>query len=270
MTSILTHTWLRRGALLLLVLTLLLPLATVSAEEAPVQAGVSAQTHVNLRIRSGPGTSYPSVGTIPRGVTVPVTGRNAAGSWLQVQYNGQLGWVAAWYATVNGALNSVPVDGGGNVVQAVAAAPAAPAPVTEAAQMYALLNQTRCQNGLRPLAASPQLEAAAAAHTQDMVTHNFFSHSGSNGSSVLDRVQAQGYALTFVGENLAAGNSTPDATFQQWLNSPGHRDNMLNASFTEVGLAHIAQGGTTYGHYWSLVLGNRTGANPPTCAQLGY
>ncbi|HOA24092.1 MAG TPA: CAP domain-containing protein [Aggregatilineales bacterium] len=267
MTSIPKLSRLQRVALLILVLTLLLPLATVSAEEAPLQAGVSARTHVNLRLRSGPGTSYPVVGTVPRGVTVPVVGRNAAGNWLQVQYNGQSGWIAAWYATVNGALASVPV-GDGNVVQA--AAPAAAAPPSDAAQVYALINQTRCQNGLHPLAPNPQLEAAAAAHAQDMATHNFFSHTGSNGSSVLDRVLAQGYALTYIGENLAAGNSTADATVQQWLNSPGHRDNMLNAAFTEVGLAHVAQAGTTYGHYWSLVLGNRAGATPPTCAQLGY
>lgn len=276
-----THlNWPRRFALLLVVIALLAPLGVASAagelaspaaggdtiREAPAQAGpVTAVVRANLRMRSGPGTAYGATGVVPYGTVVPVVSRDATSRWVQVEYNGARGWVAAWYTRINGSLAAVPVGDGAQPQQ-----PAAPAPAGENAELLARLNQTRCQNGLQPVAANAQLDAAALAHTQDMVANNFFSHTGSNGSTLVDRVRAQGYAFTYVGENLAAGNSVAGATFDQWWNSQGHRDNMMNGAFTEVGLAHIAQPGTTYGHYWAMVLGNRAGAAAPTCAQLGY
>lgn len=246
------------------------PVSNGSTGTAPQQNGsVTAVPRVNLRMRSAASTRSRTLGTVPAGVAVPVTSRNAAGDWVQVSYNGRSGWVAAWYTTVNGDLNTVPVNGG-SAAPAPPAAPAAPAASGDAAAMLQQINQVRCSSGMQPVVANAQLEAAARSHTQDMVSHNFFSHTGSNGSTLLSRIQAVGYSFSYVGENLAAGNSTVGATFQQWMNSPGHHDNMLNPAFNEAGLVHIAQPGTTYTHYWTLDLGARSGVTPPTCAQLGF
>lgn len=82
----------------------------------PAPAGVTATANTNLRIRTGPATTFQQVGIVPSGTTIPVLGKNAAGDWLYIDSNGMRGWVAGWYATVNGDLNTVPVvanDGSG-------------------------------------------------------------------------------------------------------------------------------------------------------------
>lgn len=241
-----------------------------AAAPAPA-SGVTAVPTVGLRLRSGPGTEHSVVGSVRAGAPLPVVGRDAAGAWLQVETGGARGWIAGWYTRPSGDLNAVPVGGAAGGAPSVAAPqPAAPVPAGDAGELLQRLNQTRCAQGLQPLVANPQLDAAAAQHTQDMVAHNFFSHTGSNGSHLAQRVSAQDYAFRAVGENLAAGNSTAGPTFDQWMNSPGHRDNMLNPVFTEVGFAHMAGPGTTYGHYWAMVLGARAGVAVPSCAALGY
>lgn len=71
--------------------------------------GVNAVPDFNLILRAGPGTGFASIGRVPAGTTVPVLGRDASNLWLFVEYQGQQGWIAAWYSTVNGDLNTVPV-----------------------------------------------------------------------------------------------------------------------------------------------------------------
>jgi uncharacterized protein YkwD len=127
-----------------------------------------------------------------------------------------------------------------------------------ASELLGLINQARQQHGLAPLTLSAELITAAQGHADDMAQHNYFSHSGRNGSSLADRVQAAGYAYRAVGENIAAGNRTASAVFEQWMNSPGHRQNMLNGTFTELGVGYVLDASnTTYRHYWVLVLGTR-------------
>lgn len=136
-------------------------------------------------------------------------------------------------------------------------------------EMQNLINQARCGQGLTPLTINALLGNAAYVHDLDMVTNNFFDHRGSDGSTVGDRVSRQGYTWIAVGENLAAGPPGTAETFGMWWNSPDHKANMLNADFREMGLSHLFRAGTTYGHYWTLVLGSQ-GTTPPTCAEMGY
>ena len=88
--------------------------AVAPAPAAPAPApleGISATTQPNLRLRVGPGTAYEILTTVPRGTTVPVLARNAAGDWIRVSYQGQTGWMAAWYTTLNGGtLDQLPVE----------------------------------------------------------------------------------------------------------------------------------------------------------------
>lgn len=111
-----------------------------------------------------------------------------------------------------------------------------------------LVNCARAADGKGPLSANGLLDAAALGHANDMVTNGFFSHTGSNGSDVGTRVTAAGYAWSAVGENIASGQTTDLEVFNAWMNSSGHRANILSASYTEMGLARV-------GNVWVQVFG---------------
>lgn len=113
-----------------------------------------------------------------------------------------------------------------------------------------MINQERANQGLGPLAAQGQLAAAARIHSQDMACNNFFSHTGSDGSTFASRIYAQGYGFSAAGENLYAGGGAADA-FYAWMNSAGHRANMLNPGYTEAGIGYIYEPNSPYGSYFT-------------------
>jgi len=90
-----------------------------------------------------------------------------------------------------------------------------------------------------------------------MASKNFFSHTGSNGSSVGDRATAAGFNWTAVGENIAAGTSysAVSAVLQGWINSPGHCANLMRSSYRELGAAKVSNPSSTYNVYWTQVFG---------------
>jgi uncharacterized protein YkwD len=97
------------------------------------------------------------------------------------------------------------------------------------------------------------LENVAYEHSRDMGDHNFFSHTGSDGLSVGDRVKSAGYDWSAVGENIAAGQPTIDAVMKAWLDSPGHCANIMFSSYSEIGAASYAVSGSDYPIYWTQV-----------------
>lgn len=115
-----------------------------------------------------------------------------------------------------------------------------------------------CGGQVFPPAAALQwndaLERAAAVQARDMARAGDISHTGADGSSVGTRVTAQGYVWGHAGENVAAGNSTAGATLTQWMNSPGHCRNIMNAAFTDVAVARQDNLASTYKNYWAMVL----------------
>lgn len=123
-----------------------------------------------------------------------------------------------------------------------------------------LLNEHRSANGLGPVAACTALSRASQGHSEDMRDQDYFDHSGLNGSSPIERACDACYGscgVTGWGENIAAGNSGAQGTFNQWVNSPGHNANMLGSNFAVVGIGR-ATGGGTYGTYWTTVFGGRS------------
>jgi uncharacterized protein YkwD len=105
------------------------------------------------------------------------------------------------------------------------------------------------------LAWDSQLTQAADAHSRDMVANNFFSHTGSGGSTLSSRVNAAGYLWRSLGENIAAGQTSINQVVDGWIASEGHCANLLNPSFTEVGLACVSgTASTTYRTYWTMDL----------------
>lgn len=96
--------------------------------------------------------------------------------------------------------------------------------------------------------------AAARGHSTDMARLDYLSHTGRDGRSVAQRVLAQGYPWSVVGENLAAGPQTVDEVVDGWLASPGHCVNLMKRDFAEVAVACVQREGTTWGRYWTMVL----------------
>lgn len=103
-------------------------------------------------------------------------------------------------------------------------------------------NKERIKAGLMPLRSNAYLTESAMVKTNDMITRQYFEHDSPDGKAVSDLVLAAGYDYVIVGENLARGNFV-DATdlITEWMNSPGHRANMLSPKYQEIG-AYVAQG----------------------------
>lgn len=140
---------------------------------------------------------------------------------------------------------------GGNAT-AVPGAPCQPQP-NEAvtSQILAQLNSARANDKLPPLNLNTQLSAAAQSHSQDMACNNFVSHTGSDGSSIHNRVAAAGYAPSSSEEIIFASGGPQDAV-KWWLNDAVHRNAILNPQMVEVGIGYAYQPGSAYGSYFTV------------------
>ena len=115
-----------------------------------------------------------------------------------------------------------------------------------AASQLCLLNGERADAGLAPLTLNAKLAAAASAYARDLVAGSYFSHTGRDGSTIRTRLDAAGYlpedAGWAIGENLAWGTgplATPGSIMQAWMNSEGHRHNILNPEYREIGIGVV-------------------------------
>ncbi len=128
----------------------------------------------------------------------------------------------------------------------------------------ALINQARSEprqcgntshNAAPPIRWNAQLAEASERHSIDMSENDFFSHTGSDNSSVANRVDATEYQWSSVGENLAAGQNTVNAAIEGWLSSPGHCRNIMDTSYQETGIACRENQNTEFSTYWTNVFG---------------
>lgn len=104
-------------------------------------------------------------------------------------------------------------------------------------EMLASINAERARSGATPLVHCPALDRAAQAHSSDQAAHNEMTHSGSDGSTAGQRIAAAGYAGALAwGENVAVGYPSVGAVMTGWMNSEGHRANIMNPSYRHVGL----------------------------------
>lgn len=130
-----------------------------------------------------------------------------------------------------------------------------------------LHNQTRASNGLSKFCVHPALQKAARAHSKDMINKDYFSHTSPSGETFSARLKRYGYTPVSgrywtVGENIAYNSKTnvasADAVHSQWMNSTGHRANILNSKFKQIGV------GAVYGNFkgsnvttWTADFGSR-------------
>lgn len=123
------------------------------------------------------------------------------------------------------------------------------------------INAARAKAGCKPLRLDNRLVAAARSHARAMAEQNFFGHSGRDGSRISSRIRRQGYDFRSAAENIAAGQKSANAVVQSWMQSAGHRRNILNCRMTETGIAVVYQaddkpiGGSRYPlrYYWVQV-----------------
>ncbi|MCP6761709.1 MAG: CAP domain-containing protein [Fischerella sp. CENA71] len=116
-------------------------------------------------------------------------------------------------------------------------------------QVVELTNQERAKNNLPALKENAELNYVADEYAKQMSERRVLSHTGADGSLPWERAEAIGYEAKTMGENIGAGQTTPEQVVQDWMNSPGHRENILNPKYTEIGTGF-------HNNYWSQEFGS--------------
>ena len=182
-----------------------------------------------------------------------------AGALLGTQYCEQL---------LGGTLADIGIYQDARQLWIVLAAPFAPQvsmpAAAAAARVLELVNKARAETrscgskrfkAAGPLRGNAVLTAVAQRHAADMAQFSYFSHSGRDGSTPAARVARGGYKYRATGENIAAGQTTPEEAVAAWIKSPPHCENLMNAAFTEMGVAYAVDRASEAGVYWTQVFG---------------
>ncbi len=192
-----------------------------------------------------------------------MTGRNRIALAVAGALLAAIGWSAASAAAdqhiaapvIDGASATAPAERG----ERISLAPSTPAPTTPGSvtgdplldRVLELTNAERARAGLPALRWNAQLTQAAQAHSEDQARRNTLTHYGPNGESPGDRIDLTGYQWRSWAENAAMGYRSAESVMAGWMNSPGHRANILRANVTEIGLG-LAE--SSHGvPYWTQV-----------------
>jgi uncharacterized protein YkwD len=125
-------------------------------------------------------------------------------------------------------------------------------------QIIDLVNAERSKKGLKPVSKNEKLTDAAQKYANDMSSANFFSHTGKDGSSFSQRIKNAGYTnYKWIAENIAAGQTTPKEAMTGWMNSSGHRANILNTNASEIGVGYATNKSSDYKNYWVQEFGSK-------------
>jgi uncharacterized protein YkwD len=185
----------------------------------------------------------------------PVTGATGASYTTPALSN-----TATYWVRVSNDLGAV-----SSVAATIVVTPAGSGSAAFEDQVLTLVNQRRTAGAtcggtaypaVGPLSMNASLRTAARAHSQDMATLDYFSHTSLDGRTFDQRMGDAGYNGAFPwAENIAAGAPTAAAVVDGWMNSPGHCGNIMSGSLHVVGVGYFYRAGSTYGHYWTLNFG---------------
>ena len=205
---------------------------------------VTGLTTSNLNVRSGPGTNYNIVTTIPKNQYIRVFA--GIGDWYIVQVEGDyIGAVSKKY--VKAIYPQTSSSGGNTGSSNTGTSNTGNTSVTLTAdekEVFNLINQQRENNGLPALKIDNELQKVARIKAQDMVDKNYFSHNSPTYGSPFDMMKSFKISYKTAGENIA-GNNSNSAAVTAWMNSPGHKANILNSSFNYTGVGVVT--GSKYG-----------------------
>ena len=203
-------------------------------------------TTSSLNVRSGPSTGTPIIGKVYSGQKIRVAGK--LDDWLVIRMpnSNKLGCILARHAKPYSSIQ-------GNPVATPTPAPAAvrqTAPVNAAmgaqeSRILELLNAERAKTGAKPLRISGEVSNLARVKSQDMVDNNYFSHQSPTHGSPFDMLKRNGVSYMYAGENIAM-NQTAERAHNAWMNSEGHRKNILNPNFTEIGIGIVPKGNGSF------------------------
>lgn len=116
-------------------------------------------------------------------------------------------------------------------------------------QVIKLVNAERAKAGLKPLKENWELSRVAEFKSADMRDKKYFDHNSPTYGSPFTMIKNFGISYKTAGENIAAGQKTPEEVMKSWMNSPGHKANILNAGYTQIGVGYVTGG--SYNSYWT-------------------
>ena len=198
-------------------------------------------TATTLNVRSGPGTQYKIVATVKKNEYIRVFA--GVGDWYIVQVEGDyVGAVSKKYIK---AIYPQTSSGGGTTNSAGTSNTGTTASLSaDEKEVFNLINQQRANNGLPALKIDNEVQRVARIKAQDMVNNNYFSHTSPTYGSPFDMLKSFKISYKSAGENIA-GNNNNSAAVTAWMNSSGHRANILNNSFNYTGVGVV--NGSKYG-----------------------
>ena len=208
-------------------------------------------TATTLNVRSGPGTNYGIVATVKKNEYIRVFA--GVGDWYIVQVEGDYvgavnkKYVKAIYPNSSNSNNSSNNNSSSNSNSTITAM------TTDEKEVFDLINNQRTQNGLSALKLDTETLRVARIKAQDMVENNYFSHNSPTYGSPFQMLNSFKISYKTAGENIA-GNSSNSSAVTAWMNSSGHRANILNSSFNYTGIGVVKS--SKYGKvYVQLFLG---------------
>ena len=190
-----------------------------------------------LNVRQGPGTNYKAVTMIYKNEYIRVFAK--IGDWYVIQTNGDyIGMVSSKYVKLiypksnnsnnqntNNTTNNTTTNNGSSLT-------------ADEKEVFDLINAKRTAAGLSALKVDAELQNVARAKAEDMVKNNYFSHTSPTYGSPFDMMKSFGVSYKTAGENIA-GNSSNTGAVNAWMNSEGHKANILNSSFNYTGVAVV-------------------------------
>lgn len=200
-------------------------------------------TTSNLNVRSGPGTSYKIVTTIPKNQYIRVFA--GVGEWYIVQVEGDyVGAVSKKYIKpIYAKISSSGGSNNGNTGTTGSNSNASTL-LADEQEVFNLINQQRASNGLSALKIDSEVQNVARIKAKDMVQNNYFSHNSPTYGTPFQMLNNFKISYKSAGENIA-GNSSNQAAVTAWMNSQGHRANILNSSYNYTGIGVVSS--KTYG-----------------------
>lgn len=192
-------------------------------------------TATTLNVRSGPGTNYKVVATVKKNEYIRVFA--GVGDWYIVQVEGDYvgavskKYVKAIYPSTSSTNNNTGSSSGGSTTSSSMTA--------DEKEVFNLINQQRTNNGLAALKVDEEVQRVARIKAQDMVNNNYFAHESPTYGTPFQMLQSFKISYRSAGENIA-GNSSNSGAVTAWMNSSGHRANILNSSFNYTGIGVVS------------------------------
>ena len=194
-------------------------------------------TATNLYVRSGPGTQYKIVTSVPKNTYIRVFA--GVGEWYVVQVEGDyIGAVSKKY------VKPIYPNSAGNNNTSTPSTNTNSGLTSDEQEVFDLINKQRANNGLAALKIDSEVQRVARIKAQDMVNNNYFSHTSPTYGSPFDMLKSFKVSYKTAGENIA-GNSSNNGAVTAWMNSSGHKANILNSSYNYTGIGVVT--GSKYG-----------------------